>query len=60
MGAIMFQVLLVNGRTIWVDPAGARDLQQEGKILYVIEEKDRRMMSKTHSVPNIFENLSIQ
>lgn len=57
----MFEVLLVNGQRIWVDPAGARNLQQEGRLLYVVSEKEINVMGRIGLfpyVPNIFPGLT--
>jgi hypothetical protein len=54
----MFEVLLIDGQKTWVAPAEARNLQREGKLLYIIREKE---LNKTGNIsapyiPNIFRD----
>ena len=35
----MFQILLVDGQTVWVSRRTARELQARNKVLYVVREK---------------------
>ncbi|MHB8110244.1 MAG: hypothetical protein ACYDHW_09445 [Syntrophorhabdaceae bacterium] len=51
----MFEVLLINGQKTWVCLARAHSLQREGKILYIIREKE---LNITGNINDPFPNIS--